>query len=370
MSAGTNILAAVAEHAGAPFTLESVELGDCRSDEVVVDIRAVGICHTDLLARAGAFPTPLPAVLGHEGAGMVRSVGAEVTRVEPGDHVALSFASCGACPTCRTSRPYNCHEFMPRNFGASRMDGTTALQRGGAPLHSQFFGQSSFATAAIVPERSAVKIPTDIPFHVAAPFGCGIQTGAGAVLNAFDAQPGSTLAVFGTGGVGMAAIMAARHAGCSTIIGVDRSADRLALAAKLGATHTVNVADDDPADAVGRITGYGADFTIDTTGSPTVLRTAVEVTAPAGTCGIIGAPPFGTDVALDVNGILGPGRTIMGIVEGCSVPEVFIPRLLGLWQRGELPVDTLIETFPLDQIQEAAERSERGEVVKPVLLTA
>ena len=197
------VTAAVVESGGAPFALEDLELGDLRPTEVRVRIAASGICHTDLLIREGSFPTPMPVVLGHEGAGVIEEVGSAVTRVAPGDRVSMSYGSCGDCATCKTGRPYYCGGFFEHNFLAQRPDGTTALSRDGKPVHSHFFGQSSFATGAIVPERSVVRIPDDIPFEVVAPFGCGVQTGAGSVINAVRPKAGSSIAVFGPGGVGL-----------------------------------------------------------------------------------------------------------------------------------------------------------------------
>jgi aryl-alcohol dehydrogenase len=229
------IVAAVIETGGAPFRLESLELGPIQADEARVRIAACGICHTDLLIRGGSFPTPMPVVLGHEGAGVVEEVGAAVTRVAPGDRVVLSYASCGTCRTCATGRPYYCAEFGARNFGGARSDGTTALSRNGQPVHSHFFGQSSFATHAAVTERSLVRLPDDVPFEIAAPLGCGVQTGAGGVLNVLRPQAGAAIAVFGVGGVGLSAVMAAALTGCGTIVAVDVKPARLELARELGA---------------------------------------------------------------------------------------------------------------------------------------
>lgn len=363
------ITAAVTAHKGAPFTLEQVELGPLRPDEVLVRIAAAGICHTDLIVRDQWYPVPLPAVLGHEGAGVVEGVGAGVTAVAPGDHVALSYHSCGHCPCCATGRPSYCHAFFERNFGASRPDGTSALQRDGELLHSHFFGQSSFATHSVANARNVVKLDEDVPLEIVAPFGCGIQTGAGAVLNVLRPPAGTAIAVFGTGSVGLSAVLAARIAGCTTIIGVDRNAARLEIARELGATHTVDAGTQDAVAAVMRITGHGADASLETTASPQVFRQAVECTAPTGVCGLIGAPAFGTEVAFDMNSILVSGRTIRGIVEGDSVPTVFLPRLIELWRQGRFPVERFMTFYDFDQIERAARDAEAGDVIKPVLRT-
>ena len=362
------IRAAVIEEPGARFVLQDVEVGEIRPDEVVVEIAAVGICHTDLMGRDGVLPTPLPAVLGHEGSGVVERVGSAVTTVAPGDHVALTFNSCGACGACLEGHPYTCQDFMSRNFNAARPDGTTALSRDGEQLHSHFFGQSSFATQAVASERSVVRLPDDVPFEVAAPLGCGVRTGAGAVMSVMRPPAGATIAIFGTGGVGMSAVMAAHAIGCTTIIAIDLIPARLELARELGATHVVNAGEEDAVEAIQRITGHGAEFTLEMSGSTKALRQAVDSTASGGVCGVVGAPPFGTEVSLDVNLLIALGRTVRGIVGGNIVPGVFFPRLISLWRSGRFPFDRMIETFDFDQINEAVERAERGDVIKPVLL--
>ena len=331
-------------------------------------IAASGICHTDLIIRDQWYPVPLPAVLGHEGAGVVEAVGGAVTKVAAGDHVAMSYGSCGQCPKCAAGRPSNCHDFFARNFGATRPDGSTALRHEGRDIHSHFFGQSSFATYSVATERNVVGLDPSVPLDVVAPFGCGIQTGAGAVLNVFRPEAGTSIAVFGTGTVGIAALLAARVAGCTTIIGVDIQPARLELARELGATQVVNAREGDPVEAVQELTGgLGADFSIEATGSPEVLQQAVYCTGPGGVCGLIGAPPFGTEVSLGMNEILTLGRTLRGIVEGDSVPEVFLPVLIELWQQGRFPIDRIMTHYQFADIERAAHDAESGAVVKPVL---
>ena len=354
------IQAAVTESKGAPFALQAVELEEPRAGEVLVRVAAAGICHTDLIIRDQWYPVPLPAVLGHEGAGVVERVGPGVSTVAPGDHVAMSYGSCGGCPTCLVGRPFHCHDFFGRNFGATRPDGSTALSRGGEPVHSHFFGQSSFATHAIATERNVVKLDRALPLEVIAPFGCGIQTGAGAVLNVLHPHAGTSIAVFGTGTVGLAAVMAARVAGCTRIVGIDVRPERLELARELGATEVLEAGE--PVE--------GVDFALETTGSADVLRTAAYSTGPGGVTGIIGAPPFGTEVSLGINELLTMGRSVVGIVEGESVPPVFIPRLIELWRQGRFPVDRLMRTYPFERLDEAAHDAEEGRVVKAVVTMA
>jgi aryl-alcohol dehydrogenase len=363
----TEITAAVVESAGAPFALGPAELGEEQPDEVRVRMTASGICHTDLLIREGTFPTPMPVVLGHEGAGVVEEVGAAVTQVAVGDRVALSYGSCAACRACATGRPYHCDDFFARNFLAARADGTTALSRQGEPLHSHFFGQSSFATGAVVNERSVVKIDDDIPFEVVAPFGCGVQTGAGTVINALRPPVGSSIAIFGAGGVGLSAVMGAVVCACDPIVVVDVRASRLELARELGATHTIDASTTDPVEAIVALTRGGVDFSIEASGVPGVLRQAVDALASNATCALVGAPPAGTEEPIDVNALLSRGRIVRAVVEGHSVPQVFIPQLIRLWRAGRLPVDRLIRTYDFDQINEAGDAALAGEVVKPVL---
>ncbi len=336
---------------------------------MLVRVAACGICHTDLIIRDQWYPVPLPAVLGHEGAGVVEAVGAGVTKVGVGDHVAMSYASCGSCVKCQAGEPWVCHDFFARNFGACRPDGSTALALDGRAIHSHFFGQSSFATFAVATERNVVRLDPDVPLDIVAPFGCGIQTGAGAVLRVFRPEAGSSIAVFGTGTVGLSAVMAARVAGCTTIIGVDVQPSRLSLALELGATEVVDA-------SVRRMwsrlcaprpAGSGRTSASTPPASPSVLQQAVYCTGPGGVCGLIGAPPFGTEVALDVNQMLAMGRTLRGIVEGHSVPDVFLGVLIELWRQGRFPVDRIMTHYSFDEIERAARDAEEGRVVKPVL---
>jgi aryl-alcohol dehydrogenase len=208
-----------------------------------------------------------------------------------------------------------------------------------------------------------VKLPDDVPLEIAAPFGCGIQTGAGAVLNAFEPQPGSSIAVFGAGAVGLAAVMAARLAGCTTIVAVDLRPSRLELAREVGATRTVDASVQDPVEAIGAT----VDYSLEATGSPVAVRQAIDVLAPCGTCGIVGAPALGTEASFDVFFVMSAGRSIRGIVEGEARPKEFLPRLFDLWRRGEFPVDRMMQFYDFEEIDRAAHDAESGDVIKPVL---
>lgn len=361
------ITAAVVREKGRPFSVERLELEGPRPEEVLVRVIGAGICHTDLIVRDQWYEVPLPAVLGHEGSGVVEAVGEGVTKVEVGDHVVLSYLSCGECANCKQGRPPYCFKLYELNFGGARPDGSSAIRQDGRTIHAHFFAQSSFATYALATERNVVKIRRDVPLEIMGPLGCGIQTGAGGVLNSLHPVAGTSIVVFGTGSVGMSAIMAARVAGCATIIGVDIKPGRLELARELGATHTINASESgDLVEEIRELTGGGADYTVETTASPAVFRQAVDSLTLGGVCGLIGAAALGTEVSLDMNNILF-GRTVRGIIEGDSIPDIFIPRLIELYTQGRFPFDRLIRFYELDEINTAAEDSERGDVLKPVL---
>ena len=365
-----NVTAAVGREQEQTFEGEELELEEPRAGEVLVRIVATGMCHTDLIVRDQWYPVPLPVVLGHEGAGVVEDVGEGVAGLEPGDHVVLTFASCGRCVSCLRGKPTYCLQFFGLNFGGGRLDGSNALGTGGEPVHDRFFGQSSFATHAIATERNAIKVRDDVPLELLGPLGCGIQTGAGGVMNSLVPEAGASIAIFGAGAVGMSAVMAARIVGCATIVAVDVIPERLELSRELGATHTINASEaENVVEEVQEITG-GADYSLETTGVPAVFRQAVDALAPVGVCGLIGAAPLGTEASLDMNDLLIPGKTVRGIVEGDAVPEVFIPRLVDLYAQGRFPFDRLVRYYSLDEINQAAEDAEKGATSKPVLRIA
>lgn len=368
VQSGRAAKAAVVREKGGAFLIEQVHVEAPRADEVLVRMVAVGICHTDAIMRDQYFPYPLPGVFGHEGAGVVEAVGANVATVVPGDHVVLSFMSCGNCPRCAGGEPAYCESFVGLNLAGQRSDGSTGCcDAHGHKVHDHFFGQSAFSSLTLAHSRNTVKVDKEVPLELLGPLGCGIQTGAGAVLNALAVRAGDSIAVFGVGGVGLSAIMAARVAGATTIIAVDVQPSRLNLAKELGATHVVNAAQTDPVTTIQAITGCGTKFTLETSGRPDVLRQAIDALAIRGTCGILGAPPLGTEARFDVNMLMIPGRTIRGICEGDSVPAVFIPQLIQLYRQGRFPFDRLLRFYPFEQINEAIADSLRGEVIKPVL---
>ncbi|SNR23296.1 NAD(P)-dependent alcohol dehydrogenase [Halorubrum vacuolatum] len=363
------IQAAVVREKGGAFGIEEIELAEPQPNEVLVRIVGAGVCHTDMIVRDQMYPTPLPAVLGHEGSGVVEAVGAGVSSVEPGDRVVLSFDFDDTCRSCRAGHPAYCESFFEHNFGGARPeDETSPLSKDGDRISGRFFGQSSFATHAIATERNVVPVADDVPLELLGPLGCGVQTGAGGVINSLNPQAGDSIAVFGAGSVGLSAVMAADLKGCTEIVAIDVQPNRLEKAAALGATTTVNpTAVDDVVEVVRERTGSGPDYALETTGVPEVAEQAVASLTWRGTLGVIGAPALGTRASYDVNDLLLNGRTITGIVEGNAIPRDFIPDLIELYRQGKFPFDELITYYEFEEIEQAVEDSESGETIKPVL---
>ncbi|KUQ84826.1 MULTISPECIES: NAD(P)-dependent alcohol dehydrogenase [Enterobacter cloacae complex] len=360
--------AAVIREKGGRFLTEETLLQPPRADEVLVRVVACGVCHTDLIVRDQYFPTPLPVVLGHEGSGVIEVVGSDVKDFSVGDHVVMTYHSCGHCEPCSTGEATYCNHAFALNFGGGRLDGSCSTQDAhGHKIHDHFFGQSSFATYAIANRRNLVKVDKDLPLELLGPLGCGIQTGAGAVFNVLQPRAGTAFAVFGAGAVGLSALMAARVAGAATLIAVDITPGRLELAKSLGATHTINSRECDPVEEIRRITGGGAHCTLETSGIPAVLRQAIDALSTRGTCAIVGAPAAGTEASFDVNDVMTRGRTIRGVIEGESIPSVFIPRLLSLFRQGRFSFDKLVRFYDFEEINQAVADAQNGLVVKPIL---
>jgi aryl-alcohol dehydrogenase len=364
------INAAVVSEPSGRFNIETLELREPNPDEVLVRIVASGICHTDLAARAGHLPIPPPpSVFGHEGSGVVEKVGSGVTKVAPGDHVVLGWDYCGECSACKSDHFLYCHNFFLHNFNGAHPDGTTTLKKGSEDIHGSFFNQSSFATFALANERNVVKVTKDVPLEILGPLGCGVMTGAGAVMNSLQAKPGSSIAIFGTGPVGMSAVLAAVVCECATIIAVDIHESRLELAQELGATHCVDAGKEDPVKAIQELTGGGPDFSLECVGNPAVFRQAVDVLPRLGVCGLLGVVPPGTEVSLDMDLIMN-GRTVKGILGGDAIADLFIPKMIELYQQGRFPFDKMIGFYPFADINKAVEDMEACKVVKPVLKMA
>ena len=361
------VRAAVARAPRAPMHLEDLTLETPRADEILVRLAATGVCHTDIAMRDQVFPVPQPIVLGHEGSGVVEQVGNLVTKVKVGDAVVMTFNSCGRCTNCRNAHASYCYDFFNRNFAGQREDGSTSLTSESGAIHSNFFGQSSFASHALCHERNIVRVTDDVPLDLLGPLACGIQTGAGAVMNALRVSVGQSIVVFGTGSVGLSAVMAARLVGATTIIAVDLKDDRLALAEILGATHTINAGRDSVTQALQRACPAGTHFALETTGSPVVIRQAIESLAPLGICGLLGATEVSTEMTINVAHLMTAGRTVRGIIEGDSEPNSFIPALITLFKQGRFPFDQLITFYPFEEINQAIEDSESGRVIKAVV---
>ncbi|MEH6943307.1 NAD(P)-dependent alcohol dehydrogenase [Bacillus sp. JJ722] len=357
------IKAAVTYGQGQEFKIEEVELAEPKGNEVLVKIVASGVCHTDAVARDAAL-TPLPAVLGHEGSGIVLRVGEGVKGLAEGDHVVLSFAHCGHCENCLTGHPTVCNTFAELNFGGIADDNTHRLSQNGENL-STFFGQSSFATYAIAHERNVVKVDEEVDLALLGPLGCGIQTGAGTVLNKLKPEFGSSIAVYGAGAVGLSAIMGAKIVGCKHIIAVDVHENRLELAKELGATHTFNGSKVDVVKEIKALTKGGTKYAVDTTGVPPVVRQCLQALRPLGTAAIVGITP---EMNLDVhNDLMMEGKTMMGVIEGDAVPRVFIPELVEFYKAGKFPFDKLVKFYDFDQINEAFADSKTGVAIKPIV---
>ncbi|WP_294258674.1 NAD(P)-dependent alcohol dehydrogenase [uncultured Sphingomonas sp.] len=354
-----DIQAAVTEAAGGTFTIETLRIDAPGPGQVLVRIVACGVCHTDMVMRDGALPVPFPAVFGHEGAGVVAAVGPGVTGLAPGDHVLLSFDSCGACPACHDHQPGYCPEFFPRNFLGTLGPDQGGLWRGEDRIGSNIFGQSAFATHALAHPRNVVKVDADLPLHLLAPLGCGIQTGAGTVLETLKVEAGQSIAIFGAGAVGLAAVMAAAIAGAARIALLDRHVHRLELGRELGAT--------DIATGLEAMSGP-FDHIVDTTGVPALLGPAIDLLAPRGTLALVGAYPPEPKLAIDAAAIMSVGRRIIGVVEGGIDPQRFLPELIAHYRAGWLPLEKLVRTYPFAAIDQAVHDSETGAVIKPVLL--
>jgi aryl-alcohol dehydrogenase len=348
------IQAAVLRRPGRPLEIETLELDGPRDDEILVRIVATGVCHTDIGFCDTWNEADGPVVLGHEGAGIVQKVGRKVNGLQEGDHVVLSYQSCGICSECRGGHPWACHRFREANFGFARLDGTNGLHRSGVKGH--FFGQSSFATSCLVTERNAVKVPMDIQLEMLGPLGCGIQTGAGTVMNSLSVRSGDSIAVFGTGSVGMAAVMAAKVVGASVIIGVDINQRRLDLAKELGVTKAVNARRSDIMSAFG---ATRVSYAVDTTGDPQVMRLAVELLKPGGVAALL----TGADSPVEPK----EGRRSIQVIQGDAVPQLFIPKLIDFYRAGQFPFDRLIKFYGFEDINTAIADSRRGDTVKPVL---
>ena len=344
-------------------TIETLELGALRADEIRVRIVAAGLCHTDQKVLQNAQPRPL--ILGHEGAGVVENVGTDVSDVAPGDHVLMSFDSCGHCPECIAGHPAYCLAFRARNFSGAREDGSVSATRSdGTAVHNRFFGQSCFATHAIATRRNLVVVPNDVDLATAAPLGCGIQTGAGTVFNVFDLTSNDTLLVVGAGAVGLSALLAANVVGARTFVS-DPAPARCKMALELGAEAVFDAGDDTLAAVLAASDG-GVTHSLVTAGIAAGFDLALNALGPRGMLGYVGAPATGSWEP-DWGLVLRRGLSIRGVIEGDSDPQSMVPHLLQLWREGRFPYDRFVSFYPFGEIARAFSDASNGNAIKPVL---
>lgn len=355
------IQAAVLYERGGEFVFDEIDLADPQENEVLVKVIAVGICHTDEGGRQWMIDPPV--VLGHEGSGIIEKVGPGVKDFQPGDHVVITVASCGACEYCLKGMPYACPHMGALNIGGKMIDGTSRLSKDGKPLNN-FFGQSTFAQYAVVNQTSLVKVDKDVDLALLGPLGCGFQTGAGTVMGALNAQPSDSIVIFGCGSLGLSGIMGAKVAGCKNIIAVGGTPDKLVLAKELGATHTINRKEvPDVAAEVFKICG-GANLAFETTGAPQMFDIAV---ASVGTLGKVALCGVGNKFTFDPMSLIIGSKTIMGSNEGNISYHTFIPQMIEYYKQGKFPFDKLITFYDFKDIEKAFQDSQKGLVVKPIL---
>ncbi|WP_375504403.1 NAD(P)-dependent alcohol dehydrogenase [uncultured Jatrophihabitans sp.] len=364
------MLAAVAHAPHTPVEIKTLRLDDPRPNELVVKVQASGICHSDLSGRDQHYPFSLPGVLGHEGAGMVVDVGTAVEGFAIGDRVIMSQAFCGQCEACRSGRVNVCPHASTMALQGTRSDGSALItDEAGNVISGAFLGQSSWATHAIVREPNVVRIDDDLPWEVAAPLACGVQTGAGAVFNLVDPDVSTSVVIFGAGAVGLGAVMAARYAGAGDVIVADPQAHRLALARELGATHTFDPTAEDAVGYVLDVTRGGANFVLEASGALRAGPLAARCLERSGTLVLLGVPPYGTKIELDWVSLVS-GQTVLGRPFGGGTPRDTIRALLKMRAAGALPLERLIHTYAFDDINQAITDMESGVAIKPVLLCA
>jgi aryl-alcohol dehydrogenase len=361
-------IAAIMPGANQPFSVEPITVDEPRAGEILIDIKAVGVCHSDLVMVSGAFGTAFPAVFGHEGAGIVAAVGVGVTKVAVGDKVLLTFNSCGKCVRCEDDDPSYCVHFTPMNMLCARDDGSSRLHQHGKNLSDNFFGQSSFASKAIATERNVIKLSPDADLAILAPLGCGIQTGAGAVINSLSAKAGQSLVVIGGGAVGLSALLGGKIAGCSPLILIEPQQSRRDIAKELGADHVIDPNAGDIVEAVRAIVPAGADLVVDTSGFLPAVTSSTSMIATKGKIGLVGLPgDFTAALPVPIIQWITMGGTVRGIVEGDSDPDVFLPALIAHHDAGRLPIEKFITTYPFARINEAIEDAHKGTSIKVVL---
>ena len=362
------IKAAVVPEVGAQFEIrDNIDLHEVGPTDLQIHMVASGICHSDEAIRKGDASLGYPVILGHEGAGIVEKVGSEVKNFEVGDHVILSFYSDGTCDNCLKGMPTKCRSYAQYNLSGVRADGEDHFQENGQHI-SDMFNQSSFTTTTVVDQRNAVKIDKSFDLRKVGPLGCGYVTGSGTVLNTLKPKPGDTIAVFGTGAVGLAAMMAGRISGCIKVIAIDIVPERLELAKELGATHTINSKQEDAVAKIKELTGgYGVDWTVDTTGLPAVIKNAITALAQGGTCAAIAVTPHLIELST-WNDLCVDDKKVVGVNMGDSIPQIDIPRLLEFYKLGWFDFDKTEKFYDFEEINQANADSVSGKTIKPVLI--
>ena len=357
--------AAVLYEPGGSFQFKTVTLDDLRPDELLIRVQASGICHTDIAAQG---MMTMPVVLGHEGMGIVEQIGSGADSIKVGDRVIASYGFCNSCPRCHEGRPFICDKSVQTNFGGTRIDGSQTTKLDGAIITASFFQQSSFASHFITSVYNVVRVENSLESHLLAPLGCGIMTGAGAILNTLKVGAMDNLAVFGAGTVGLSAIMAARLAGATPIIAVDINRERLDLAQELGASHALDANEGDIPGRVNEICPRGARFSFETSGVEQALNDAIESLGMGGVCGMVTVPHYGEKYPFTPFGIFVKAASLQGVFFGSAVPNKFLPQIIEFYQDGRFPYDQLIRTYDFADINQAFADTKSGEVVKPVLL--
>jgi alcohol dehydrogenase len=371
------IRAAVLNHMGVkppyaetkPLSIQIVELDPPGRGEVLVKIGAAGLCHSDLSVINGDRPRPTPMALGHEAAGVIEALGEDVSDLSVGDHVVMVFMpSCGHCMPCAEGRPALCEPGAVANGAGTLLSGARRLHCDGVDVNHHL-GVSAFAEYAVMSRRSVIKIDPALPLHEAALFGCAVLTGVGAVVNTARLQPGQTAAVIGLGGVGLASVLGAIASGARQIVAIDLADDKLGLARQLGATDTVNARAEDAAEQIRALTGGGVDVAFEMAGSAQAMELAYKITRRGGMTVTAGLPPPNATLALPLVNLVAEERTVMGSYIGSCVPTRDIPRYVGLYQRGRLPVDRLMSgLLTLDEINEGFDRLHEGKAVRQIVV--
>lgn len=360
--------AAVLHQAGEPLRIEEVHIDPPKENEAAIRVVASGICHSDYSVAFGVLKSPMPVVLGHEGAGVVEAVGPGVTDLQVGDHVVAALTpSCGQCPMCVEHKPFLCVQMMATMGNGTMVDGTTRLNLGDRAVH-QLCGVASFAERAVIPAGAAIKVSKDVPLETVCLVGCGVTTGVGAALNTAQVQPGTSVAVIGCGGVGLSIIQGARIAGATTIIAIDPVAEKRTLALSLGATHAIDPRVQDVAKAVREITFLGVHYAFEALGRIETIEQAWSLLRPTGQAIIVGMPSLRDEIKIRVSGFF-QQKQITGSAYGSAAPRRDIPRFIDLYQKGELKLDPMItRRIRLDEVNDALAAMGRGEGARSVIV--